>query len=422
MKLAILTSFREWNDAYSLTHVVRAQALTLAKHGHEVTVFAMSCCPGFAHDFPWHFWFDCSLPNFEPHLYETAKVLSEEHKEYAVKLSKILAEKLLAFDAVITHDWIVTGPNLPFAEALRLCAPKLTAIPFMHWIHSTPNYGHYDWWNIHRYGKNHKIIYQNKTDSDFVALTFKGTAADVRVIPPIVDLRIDWDFSQETCEILEAMPGLMQAEFVQVYPAAADRLRDKGVRELIITLKNFKKKGRSICLLIVDSWGGAREREDPRGYQRIIDNAPELTPQDVCFSSSLLNGKYKNGLPWRILRELLQCSSVFVWPTKGESFGMAGPRAALASGAMPIFNRNLSMHFEVGGGSGLYANFGSSEQQWKPKSEKEYYPMLSVLGVSRADQESSLQYRNFVRRSFNADRVYRFFYEPILTEAVQTWV
>jgi glycosyltransferase involved in cell wall biosynthesis len=416
-KLCILTNFREWNDAHSLTHVVHAQALTLAKAGHDVTVFTVEGCPANAHDFPWHYQFDSCIPDFTIHPYTSVNDLSDDHNQYASKLSQILIARLSGFDAVLTHDWITLGHNLPLAEALRLSSAKLLDIPFFHWIHSTPNYGPYNWWNINRYGKNHKIVYPNKTDSDFVALTFKGSPADIRVIPHVVDLRLYFDFMPDTCAIIDELPSLMSAEFVQVYPAAVDRLKDKGLRQLILTFKALKQKGHSICLLIVDSWTGRGLKEEISGYQRIVERNG-LTNQEIAFSSTLMEGKFPAGLPKRVLRELSQCSSVFIYPTRGEAFGLPLPETALAASALPVFNRNLPMHFEVGGGNGLYANFGSSEQQWKPTNEKEYYEMLAHLILARAQQDDTLQYRTFVRRSFNMDRVYKNFYAPVLTEGV----
>lgn len=416
MKIAILSNFRQWNDAYSLTHVVRAQALTLAKHGHDVTVFTIEGCPAYSHEFPWLFWTDACLPDFTPIPYESLKDLSEDHKEYASRLSHSLIEKLPGFDVVLTHDWIATGPNLPLAESLRLSVDKLKGIPFLHWIHSTPNYGPYDWWNINRYGLNHKIIYPNKTDAAFVAHTFRGTPADIRVIPHVVDLRVNFDFSPDTCQIIDELPELLSAEFVQVYPVASDRMKDKGVHELILTFKALKQKGRSVCLLIADSWTGVRSRGDISRYQRMIEKNG-LSNSEIVFSSTLMAGKFPDYLPRRVLRELSQCSSIFVYPTRGESFGLPLPETSLAAATLPVFNRNLPMHFEVGSGNGLYANFGSAEQQWKPAKEKEYYLMLANLIVVRSEQDDSFQMRNFVRRSFNMDRVYEAFYEPILTEA-----
>lgn len=425
--LCILTNFREWNDAHSLTHVVRNQALTLAKHGHDVTVFTVEGCPAQSHDFPWHYRFDSCIPDFVPRPYTSLKELSEDHTQYASRLSQILIDRLSDFDAVLTHDWIALGHNLPLAEALRLASRdvKLARIPFFHWIHSTPNYGSFDWWNIHRYGKGkginnhkHKIVYPNKTDSDFVALTFKGTPADVRVIPHVVDLRLYFDFLADTCAVIDELPGLMSAEFVQVYPAAVDRLKDKGLRQLILTFKALKQKGHSICLLIVDSWTGRGLKENISDYQRIIERNG-LTSQEIAFSSTLIDGKFPAGVPRRILRELSQCSNVFVYPTRGEAFGLPLPETSLASGALAVCNRNLPMMLEVGGGNGLYANFGSSEQQWKPENEKEYYGMLAHLICARAKQDDTFQHRTFVRRSFNMEQVYREFYAGILEEGVR---
>lgn len=433
MRIAILTNFRNWGPAYSLTHVVRAQALMLAKYGHTVHVFTMD---GSEHDesvttLPWKFWHRPEIPDYERVNYESLSQLSPDHVAYTTLLSEWLVGVIDSgsYDLIITHDWIFTGPNLPLAEGLRLAlsSKSFATKPFLHTIHSVPNFGPCDWWDIRRYitlpgqTHNHILVYHNRTDADQVAHLFYATPEQLRVIPPVVDIRIKMRFApniQDVCAILDEMPGLLQADYVQVYPVAADRLKDKGIDALINTFTFLKQRG-SVCLLIVDTCTGSLKREDVYRYQRRMERAG-FGSHEFRFSSSLLDGKYANGMPEDVLSLLSMCGNLFVYPTKGETFGLPLQEQALFGGVLPVLNRSLSMHGEVGNNQGLYAHFGSCDVPMpvNERDEKTHYTRLANMISARAGQDDCWQKKNFARRSFNMDRVYRSFYEPVFAEMV----
>jgi glycosyltransferase involved in cell wall biosynthesis len=415
-RLCILTNFDSWNDAYSLTHVVREQARCLVRHGHQVTVFVREdCTPHNA---------GCSqfacLPAFTPALYRSIADLTDAHKNIAEKTSTLLVSNLEHYDAVFTHDWILTGPNLPYAEALRMSCDALRGKPFLHWVHSEYRGGK-DWCLLKRYGNGHRIIYPNRIDKHFVGEAFGSDSDAVRSIPHVKDLRNYFDFAPLTRQIIDALPGLMQADFVQVYPVAADRLDSKGLRDLILVFKMLKQRDATVCLLIVDSWTGKSSKQDISKYQRLAESNG-LTSQEIAFSSTLMNRLLPDGLLSRIIRELQQCSNVFVNPTRGETFGLCLPEAGLAGGVLPVLNASLPMMFEVSGMCGLAFEFGSQHRHFKPANEREYFQRIASHIVACASKDDCWRYRTFVRQNLNMDAVYQKFYEPILTEAMDLWV
>lgn len=400
MRIAILTNFKAWNDSYSLTHVVHAQALTLAKYGHEVTVFTLE---------------GSGLPeqNELPFYYDCWPCLAKD----ADTDSKTLSAILPSFDAVFTHDWILNAGNALLRDSLVKSQEALKDIPFLHWLHSAPNFGPFDFWDINLYGPKHKIVYPVHCDLQRVADKFKARRDQVRHIPHIVDLRILNDWHPDTWRVVDELPGLMSADYVQVYPSERWRMGGSGKRvdKLILFFKTLKEAGADVCLLIVDSWSGFGESGDISEY-RSIALRNDLSPHECAFSSTLLDGMFPDGLTRRILRELYQLSSVFVYPTHGESFGLPLPETVLCGGALPVFNSSLSVLDEVSGGFGAQCEFGSCEKGVQNPNERERLTQ-AVLELQAASMASeSWKSRVWARQQFNMDRVYRDFYAPILRE------
>jgi glycosyltransferase involved in cell wall biosynthesis len=351
------------------------------------------------------------IPEYSPTDYASINDISPEHQEFAIRLSKILAESLMDFDVAFTHDWIFTSWKLPLAEALRLAADSTRHVHFLHWVHSRP-YMYYDWWDIKRYGKNHKVVSLNHTDHILVADTFKGDAADVRVIPNIKDLRILKRFTQPAWDFIDEYPGLMNATFVQVYPAATDRLTDKGVNHLIHVFAELKTRGFSVSLVIANGWTGVLPKEDIVRYKRRAERLGLKPDEEFIFTSDFPG--FESGVPHATLMDLMSCSSLFIFPSRGEADPLILPEAILMSAALPVLNRSLPVMMEIGAGSGLFFDFGSADRPYDPSSD---YGWMAdrIIGAFR----DGIQSRTWYRRNLNMDRIYRKYYAPLFAELME---
>ncbi|GAG48967.1 unnamed protein product, partial [marine sediment metagenome] len=96
---------------------------------------------------------------------------------------------------------------------------------------------------VKRYGPNHKIVFPNNTERLRVAEQFQGTIDDIRVVPHIKDLRTWYDFDKETLRFIDDFPGVMNADYVQVYPASTDRLGAKRVDAVAGIFGQLKSRG-----------------------------------------------------------------------------------------------------------------------------------------------------------------------------------
>lgn len=416
MRIAILTNFTEINPGYSLSSIVCDQAVMLQSYGHTAEVFVSE---GFRH----HkseitpVWKDPIIkevvPKFPLTDFKSIKDITADTEGYVARVCKFIEEHLTEYDAVFTHDWIFTGWNLPFAMALFNSRGATQHIPFFHWVHSIPS-GARDFWNLDNYGPNHRIVYPNKTDRLRVANQFRTSESKVVVLPHIKDLRTFADLQPETVSFLQEHPEVIQAQFVQVYPASTDRLSAKRLREVILIFAALKQRGYTVCLVCANQHATKRQpREEVVQYEKIARRNGLQPDQDFIFTSNFQNPTYENGIPRRMLRELFMYANLFIYPTREETFGLVLPEAVLMGGCLPVLNKSLKMMFEVGGFKGLYCDFGAYDAPMTVEDESSYFGFIADCIVNRFLEDDCLQARTFHRQTYNWDRVYQM-YEAVL--------
>jgi glycosyltransferase involved in cell wall biosynthesis len=281
--------------------------------------------------------------------------------------------------------------------------------PFYHWIHSVPTGPIRDWWDVSRYGENHFLVYPGRVDIPNIETVFNAENY-VFHVPHIVDAKRYFNINDDALRITVAVPELLTAEFAQVYPIAADRLADKGLRELVYTFSAMKNAGASVCLLIVDSWTGFRDREDIAAYRRMADDCG-LTPRELVFASDI-EGSHWRGYPRHVIRDLFMLSTVFVFTSKGESFGLVGIEAALC-GAFPVYNASCNAMVESLGGHGAPIHFGGIDNTTTPTTKQQYATIAeTIIHAARSTQQFAA--RTHIRRIYNKKNVYSGYYEPLL--------
>lgn len=416
-KVAILTNFMEFNPGYSLTGIVKDQARMLTSHGHEVHLFVNDQYHGetFSEDVTLH----KKIPFAHLIDYRSMKEITPEHQQIVEKTKNMLVAEMLQFDFAFTHDFVFTGWFMIYGLGVSEASPHLPNIRWLHWIHSVPSLLS-DWWNIRMYGQRHKLVFPNATERTRVAEQYRGAQKDVRVIHHIKDLRSWFDFHEETCDFIEDHPGVMQADIVQIYPASSDRLSAKGIPQLSLMFSKMKKKGFSVCLVIANQWATGRQRkEDLERFEKIASRNGLKINKEFIFTSEWRR-EYETGIPKHMLRELLQCSNLFVFPTREESFGLVAPEAALAGGVLMVHNKSLSMMAEVHGYTGLYVDFGSFHNQFTPPNEEAYYSDVAQIILGRMRENESVTSKTFIRQNYNWDRLYEREYSPIMAES-KTW-
>jgi len=420
MNVAILTNFQDLNPGYSLSGIVRDQVTMLTKYGHTVHVFVSeqfnNKYPGIPEAIIHHV-----VPFGHLKDYHTINDLTKDHEALAVKVAIMLIKYFneLNIEVVFTHDWIFTGWNLPYALGVLEASPQYQC-RWLHWVHSVPN-TFYDWWQIKRYGANHKIVFPNRTDRIRVAEQYRGEVTDVRVIPHIKDLRTWYDFAPETVDFIDVVPNIMQADFVQIYPASMDRLDAKGLHIVIKIFSHLKALGFSVCLVIANQWASNRDDDAGKASRAILEkqlmvasNLGLEAGSEILFTSTIKD-EYETGISHRMLRELNLCGNLFIFPTHEESFGLVGPEAALG-GAFMVLNQSLQMMREVYNDEGLYFDFGSFTFTPQYRDPDQIYKHIAVTIEGLCYRNELFLTRTICRKKFNYDVLYRRKYLPYMTE------
>lgn len=413
-KIAILTNFMEFQPGYSLTGIVQDQARMLSKYGNEVLLFVNEKYSGG----------DIEGATIVPkipfaHLkdYSSKNQLTEDHKKTVADTTAMLEENLKDVPFVLTHDFMFTGWFMPYGLACAKASASLPDTAWFHWVHSIPSTRR-DWWRIREFGPKHKIVYPNSTDALLVAEQYQGVLDDVRVIPHIKDVRSFWEFGEDTCDFIDTYPGVMQADVVQVYPASVDRLEPKRVLEVMKVLAEMKSLGLSVFLLVAAQWAtGEKQLQEIARFKSMAESVGLVNGDELVFSSDWNDGKYKIGLPRKMLRELMMLSNLFIFPTREESFGLVLPEVALSSGALCVLNRSLTMQLEISDFNALYFEFGS---YYTPAPERNdgFYSDLAIVITGRMKQSESLMTKTYMRQHYNWDYLYARHYAPILGESL----
>lgn len=398
------------------------QAITLQRYGHEVDILT---CEKFYPDkseLPqnWDISIKPTFPYAKLTDYGKKAEMTQEHELFSDMIADKLLELAPDYDFFFTHDWIFTGWNLPYAQALLKVRQQTINNRFLHWIHSVPS-GARDWWTLDAYGENHRLVYPNKTDRLYVSQQFRTRETKVVPIPHIKDLRTFCDFEQATCEFLHEFPEVINSQIVQIYPASTDRLTAKRLKEVIMIFAFLKAKGHSVCLVVANQHATGRQRkEDLDHYKKIARRNGLEIGSDVIFTSDWKTPEYEKGVPRKMLSELMMLGNLFIFPTREESFGLVLPEAVLMGGCLPVLNRSLEQQFEVGGLRGLYIPFGSWNNQFVPSNENEWFSTIADLILARMLEDDCIQARTHFRINQNQDTIYQRYYEPIMAGA-QLW-
>jgi len=427
-KIAVLTNFQDFCPGYSLTGIVSDQMSMLTRYGHDVHLFI---CTSYNRESIADLQANHPNVTIRPvipfaHLidYTSKKDITTEgdhekhnHQMLIDKTKDILVTELADFDHVYTHDWIFTGWFLPYGLGCVEASKQLSKIKFFHWIHSIPSVNR-DWWRIKEYGPNHKLVFPNSSDAIQVAEQYTGELDDVRAIPHFKDMRSWFDFGTESCEIIDAVPSLMQADVVQILPAGSDRLSAKRVDFVIKIFGYLKQQGLSVCLVVANQWATGRQRKQCLAPFDLIAQQAGLEPgKDFVFTSDI-DKKFENGLNKKTLRELFLLSNLFIFPTREETFGLVVAEAAM-SGCFMVLNKSLGVQKEISGNMALYFDFGSFNHHFEIKDPKNYFSDIALIITGQMMHENSIMTKTYFRKHNNWDSLYHKYYMPIMAENME---
>jgi len=395
MKIAIITSFRQMPESYSLVNDVRDQIETLNRFGHEVVFFAQQGCTGEG--------IQCEMKAVFPHFRNEKNVINQDIKE---QLKIILKTELTGFDIAITHDLTYLSGYVTYGAAIK--ESNIENLRWIHWCHSGVG-TKLDIKMLHA-----KYIYMNYTDIERFAKNIGVEQDDVRVIFNDKDPELFFEWHKLTKELATKI-DLYDRDIIQTYPLCTTRMESKGINHVIKTFGRLKALGNNVLLIICNSNGRRKkaEIESKINYAK----AEGLTEDNFIFTSETLGEEAASQVPRAVVKDLMHISNLFIFPSISEVCSNVLLEASMSKQLL-VLNRDFPSFFDFGedGKTVLSFHFGSMTMPgFKFRDKDAYTTLAKVINQQLKANKPDLQMRRILR-DCNLNAIYRKQLEPLLYE------
>ena len=406
-KVALFTTFFEVESGYSLVSVAETQLRMLLDNGYEPVVLVQE---NFQEPDPPSLWRKETL-DIRPvvpfmHLDDG---VSDHFEERVATIKDALAEALADVDVCITHDIILQQFYKEHNVAMRQYAESRPGLLWLHWIHSCPTPGEADYPESCRYTPPPGyIIYPNAGDLSRVCQTYQLHGQEWRAIANRSAHAIDplsvWPYDKLTKDIV-TKTDLLGGEVVAVYPVRLDR--GKQPEKIIRLMAGVKHLDYEPRLLIVD-WQSQGDR-----FQKYINElgalAYELGLLGKVHFTSRTDDRCSQGVPRRVVMELMDLSNVYVHPSRIETYSLTVHEAMLR-GCLCVLNHDLPVMRELWGSNAIYMDFESdrTNRTYEP-SEQAFWNDEAVRLLAELHQNRAVRAKVMARRAWSPAAMWKLF-------------
>jgi glycosyltransferase involved in cell wall biosynthesis len=310
-KVAIVTDFVNFDNAYSLCRVVRDQGKMLHRAGYQYKLLVRE---HFNDNDAKHY------PGAEVVKIESGRfgknrveVISQQSEKEIDIIEEQMGNALSNVNVVLTHDLIYQPDMWKHHIAARRIAKKRPDMRWLHWVHSATNMGTPD-----RVMQLDKTLGQELVGqfpySYLVAMHAEeierkrqlyGYERDqVLVIPNPIDFLGEMHpLSQEIVHDSD----LMQMDIIAVYPCRLDRGKQPHI--ICEIFEHLKQMGARVKVVICDFHSTAGDKK--RYREKIKEDYGDI----VLFTSD-----HKGySVPHRVVMDLMEVGDVMVHPSRSES-------------------------------------------------------------------------------------------------------
>jgi len=372
--IAVLTTFQDLPSAYGLVPVVLKQLRMLVNHGYEPAFFVVE---GFDKHpdakrvpegvilkplVPFLHLFDYQLGTKEQkHKVPAKGVHGNPNKTNWKKQVKLIEEKLepelSKYDVVITHDIIFQTWFLTHNQAIRNIAKRHPNIKWLHWLHSGPfprqpkvNYPH----TLRFTGMPNAIwISPNESMTAKFAEMYNIPKKQVQVVYHTFDVFKFFDMHPRSKQLIEKH-DLIKCDVLCVWATRIDHPAGKGISKAIWIIGQMNK----LCnakMVFLNSW--SRGERAKQTIQAMRQTAGQWgLPQENLIFSSEMGTDWENGVPHKVVRDLLWIANLFILPSTSETFSLAMVEAAACKNLL-VLNDNLTVMHELVGDNAHYIQF-----------------------------------------------------------------
>jgi glycosyltransferase involved in cell wall biosynthesis len=410
-KVCLFTTFFEAESGYSIIGVAETQLRALLDHGYEPIVLVQE---NFREP-ETGVWRSemIDLRPVIPFMHLQGGV-ADDFEERTARVETALRENLQDVDVCIAHDVILLDMYKEHNVAVRRVAPDFPQLLWLHWIHSRPSSG-----NTVDYPNNSRhtappgyIVYPNNTDIPRVAGAYNLGGQEWRVKVTRFGHAIDplriWPYDPLTVDLAKAS-GLLEGEIACVYPARLDK--GKQPEKIIRLMHGVQAAGYEPRLLVID-WQSAGDR-----FQKYIDQLLALAQQlglnkKVNFTSRL-DDRCSQGVPRKVVQELMDLSNVYVHPSSVETYSLVVHEAILR-GNLACLNYDLRLMQELFGDAALYFDFSSDDvqRQYEP-DEQQFWNDEALRLIAEFKSNRAIMGKTTARREWTPDALFKDF-EPML--------
>jgi hypothetical protein len=419
MRISILTTFSNFDSAFSLCGVVNQQLIALLKYGYKPVLLVLDT-----------FKDDEKVPKGVEIRKVIPQLILEPYGQRDItnldadvaKAQKAMEDNMADIDVCLTHDIIFINSYLPYNIAMRKAIDTtLGKVRWLHWMHSGPSFAKLDdsvWDNLYTLPKNSRLIYMNYTDSIRAAEMYHVLPKDVRTIFNPMDIRELYNFNPLTKEIIDEN-DLMSPEFLAIYPLSTTRMGDNGkqISKAIRIMSCLKKRGSSVALVVPNAHANAgREKQAIESmYQYAYERGMEH--RELIFTSFHHPPTYEHGVPHEVVRDLFLLSNLFLFPSISENCPLV-LLEAMAGKNILVLNQSFAAFRDFGKEDALYFAFGSLTEGGRifPDGEEKYYEDIATLIVSEYNQNKAIKAQTRIRREFNIDTIFKKQLEPAILE------
>ena len=416
MRVGIITSFYNFDNAYSLTTVVESQLVSLKKYGYNPVLFVL---PSFKDDakVPEGVEIRKVIPQLKLVDYGVNQPLEPNFEEDVKKVEEALKENLKDIDIVFEHDMILQGWFLPYCVAIHNFA-QTSDIKWFHWIHSIPNLMPKDANYPHtlRYclPRNSKLVFLNNYHLIRAAESYQTFPADVRIVYNPIDPRLFYELHPLVKSLIDKY-SLLDADFIQVYPVSTPRMMSgKQVDVIVDILAKLKEQGNKVRLIVCNAHANAQNEKDM--IERVWQDSAEkgLSKNEIIFTS--FEGKeYELGVPRQVVSQLFNLSNLFIFPSVSENCSLILLEAMLSK-CLLVLNDSVPQLREFGGDNAIYFKFSGLDERVNYDDRGNFMGDVAKIIVSEFSRNRALKANRKIRQKFNYDFIFRSQIMPLLNE------
>ena len=399
--VGVVTSFYNFDPAYSLCAVVKDQLTALQKNGYKTVLCVLVNFTG-SENVPKGVEIRKIVPQLilEPY---SGTQFPDHWKEDVEKARSSFERNLADADYLLVHDLMFIDSFLPYNRALREVAPKLKAKMFF-WTHSAPSGRPNLEDNPHAsrfLPVPGKLVYLNHDKANDLAEMYSMWLKDVRVIHNSRDPRTCWNLHPLVESVINKY-DLLKADIISTYPVSTPRMiSGKGLDKIVKIHSKLKALGYKTKLIVCNAHANAEKDRRMIAETKVWASEMGITQEELIFTSTEDAPTYELAAPQQAVSDFFRLSNVFIFPTTSENSSLI-LLEAMAAGNLLVLNKKVGTLLEHAGDTAIYMDF---EYRDKKDENERYYLDLARIIASQFEVSKPLQAKRLLFQKFNYDKI-----------------